>query len=179
MDSGVQLLVAGKLDGMVKRDYLEKGYVSNSVHFFAVPKGDSDIRVVFDGTSSGLNETLWAPNFFLPSAKSAAMCLTFETWMADMDFGEMFHNFHMDPRIRPCSGVELGQVASQMTTVESVNSKPSLLRWTRLFMGMRPSPYNAVRHYYWGEEFARGNPNRSDNPMGYDKIRINLPGMQE
>ena len=24
-------------------------------------------------------------------------------------------------------------------------------------MGMKPSPYNAVRFYYWGEEFAKGN----------------------
>ena len=53
------------------------------------------------------------------------------------------------------------------------------LRWTRLFMGMRPSPYNAVRQYYWGEEFARGNPANEANPMGYDRIRINLPGMAE
>jgi hypothetical protein len=44
-------------------------------------------------------------------------------------------------------------------------------------MGMRPSPYNAVRHYYWGEEFARGNPAKPDNPMGYDRVRLNLPGM--
>lgn len=44
-------------------------------------------------------------------------------------------------------------------------------------MGMRPSPYNAVRHYYWGEEFARGNPSDCTNPLGYDCIRLNLPGM--
>lgn len=168
-------LVAAKLDVMVQRDYLESGYVSNTVHFFAVPKGDTDIRVVFDGTSSGLNETLWSPNFFLPSAKSAAMCMSFSTWMADMDFGDMFHNFHMDPLIRPCSGVELGSLSSLMTHVQS--SKPVILRWTRLFMGMRPSPYNAVRHYYWGEEFARGDPSRASNPMGYDRVRLNLPGM--
>ena len=46
-------------------------------------------------------------------------------------------------------------------------------------MGMRPSPYNAVRQYYWGEEFARGNPSDKSNPMGYDRIRLNLPGMPE
>lgn len=178
-----QGLVASKLDTMVKRDYLEPGHVTNTVHYFAVPKGDSDVRVVFDGTSSGLNATLWAPNFFLPSARSAAMSMGFGTWMADMDFGEMFHNFHMDPRIRPFSGVELGSLAPLLPNLSPKENKetkaghPSKLRWTRLFMGMRPSPYLAIRHYYWGEEFARGNPSRLDNPMGYDKVILNLPGM--
>ena len=183
LDPGQKKLVAGKIDAMMKRDYLEPGHVSNTVHFFAVPKGDSDIRVVFDGTSSGLNETLWSPNFFLPSAKSASMCLSFDTWMADMDFGEFFHNFFMDPRIRPFSGVNLGSLGSlvpgQDQSDRGVGSpRSTVLRWTRLFMGMRPSPYLAIRQYYWGEEFARGNPERAENPMGYDRVRLNLPGME-
>lgn len=69
-------LVAGKLDVMLRRSYLEAGFVRNTVPFFSVPKGDDDIRVVFDGTSCGLNETLWSPNFFLPTARSAALHLT-------------------------------------------------------------------------------------------------------
>ncbi|KAI2494742.1 hypothetical protein MHU86_19779 [Fragilaria crotonensis] len=167
-------LVGEKIEGMQKRFYLEAtGHVSNSLSYFAVPKGEADIRVVFDGSACGLNETLWAPNFFLPSANSAAMLLTFGTWMADMDFGEMFHNFPMEERMRRCSGIEFE------TRTEVGGSVTKMLRWTRLFMGMRPSPYIAVRYYYWGEEFARGNPARSDNPMGYDCIRLNLPGMSQ
>ena len=46
-------------------------------------------------------------------------------------------------------------------------------------MGMRPSPFNAVRYYYWGEEFARGDPALECNPMGYDAVRLNLPGMDQ
>ena len=181
LDSAQKPLVAAKLEGMRSRDYLEIGHVTNTVHYFAVPKGDDDIRVVFDGTSSGLNETLWAPNFFLPSAKSAAMVMDFSTWMSDMDFGEMFHNFNLDPRIRPYSGVnvdKLGMIIPRLGrgAIRPFN-KVTNLRWTRLFMGMRPSPYNAVQHYYWGEEFARGNPSDKSNPMGYDRIRLNLPGM--
>jgi hypothetical protein len=44
-------LIAGKLDVMLHRSYLEEGFVESKVHFFGVPKGDDDIRVVFDGTS--------------------------------------------------------------------------------------------------------------------------------
>ncbi|KAI2503870.1 hypothetical protein MHU86_10595 [Fragilaria crotonensis] len=170
----VQALVAEKIEGMCKRYYLEStGHVANSLDYFAVPKGEADIRVVFDGSSCGLNKTLWAPNFFLPSATSALMLMSFGTWMADMDFGEMFHNFPMEERMRRCAGVELESGA------RGGGRSFKMLRWTRLFMGMRPSPYNAVRYYYWGEAFARGDPGLSSNPMGYDCIRLNLPGMAQ
>ena len=162
-----RVMVAGKMDHMVRRDYLESGYVSNTVHFFAVPKGDLDIRVVFDGTSSGLNESLWAPNFFLPSARSASMCLSFQTWMADMDFGDFFHNFPMDRRIRPYSGVDLGPIASLVGSLDSNDlrpgaTKPTVLRWTRLFMGMRPSPYLAIRHSTGVRNLLEATPNKRE-----------------
>ena len=46
-----------------------------------------------------------------------------------------------------------------------------------MFMGMRPSPYNVVRFYYWGEEFAIGNLRNLSNPFGFDGVTLNLPGM--
>lgn len=63
------ILVADKIQKMLDRQYLDVGeHVTKGLNYFAVPKGDYDIRVVFDGTSNGLNESLWSPNFFLPSA---------------------------------------------------------------------------------------------------------------
>lgn len=171
-------LVAAKMDIMMNRSYLETGFVKAKLHYFGVAKGDSDIRVVFDGTSSGLNSTLWAPNFFLPTSRDAAMLLTYNTWMADVDFGEMFHNFFMDGKLRKCAGVDLGPVSKHMKVqVPASSHGHHLARWTRLFMGMRSSPYNAVRYYYLGEEFVRGDPKANSNPMRYDRIRWNLPCM--
>jgi hypothetical protein len=40
--------------------------------FFAVEKY-SDIRLVYNGMSCGLNEALWAPNFWLPLPSTAAV----------------------------------------------------------------------------------------------------------
>jgi hypothetical protein len=40
------------------------------VSFFDVPKGDDDIRLVYNATKSGLNEVVWAPWFSLPTCKS-------------------------------------------------------------------------------------------------------------
>jgi hypothetical protein len=50
------------------RRYMESGLVSDFNSFFAVMKGDDDIRLVFNGTISGLNAALCAPWFCLPSA---------------------------------------------------------------------------------------------------------------
>ena len=185
LDAAKRLLVAEKIGGMLARSYLEPGFVTNALHYFAVPKGETDIRVVFDGTSSGLNETLWAPNFYLPTARDAALHLSYSTWMLDMDCGEMFHNFFMDKKVRKCAGLQVtgGMVSEVCANISGASapgkksSKPVYLRWSRLFMGMRPSPYNAVRHYYWAEEFARGDPGKKGNPMAFDRLILNLPGM--
>jgi hypothetical protein len=37
---------------------------------FEVPKGLTDIRIVFDGTACGLNEVMWAPWFRLLTVKT-------------------------------------------------------------------------------------------------------------
>lgn len=171
-------LVAAKINGMIQKGYLELGKVRTSLHYFAVPKGADDIRIVYDGTSCGLNESLWSPNFFLPTARTAELLLSFGSWMADVDFGEFFHNFHMDERIRQHSGVNVKPLAPFIDSAGQINSPGApQLRWSRLFMGMMPSPYNSVRHYYWGEEFARGDISDTlTNPFGYDQIVLNLPG---
>ena len=175
-EPSVKALVGGKIQTMLDRSYLETGSVLSLLHYFAVPKGDSDIRVVYDGTFSGLNDSLWAPNFFLPSARHAGELLNFDSWLSDMDFGEFFHNFHMNERIRKHSGVDVGFLKLHAPSWRNYDPKTQL-RWSSLFMGSRPSPYNAVRHYYWAEEFAKGNPSESNNPMGLDSVILNLPGM--
>ena len=39
-------LVLEKIDGMIRRSYLSAGFVKSSLHFFAVPKGQTDIRII-------------------------------------------------------------------------------------------------------------------------------------
>ena len=36
-------MVAGKIESMIEKSYLEVGHVQTYLHYFAVPKGDSDI----------------------------------------------------------------------------------------------------------------------------------------
>jgi len=159
-----------KIEKVVNRGYLEEGYVGSLINYFAVPKGEGDIRVVYDGTKCGLNQCVWAPNFFLPSVDSLLMKVSDRTWFSDMDLGEMFLNFYLDRKIRPFAGVDV-------TSFKDSSSK-TWLRWNRTLMGFRSSPYIACKIYGWVVDIARGNPRQSTNPFKWDSIRINLPGSE-
>jgi len=159
----------GKVQKVIDRGYLQPGFVASLINYFAVPKGTSDIRVVYDGTKSGLTEAVWAPNFFMPSLESLLMYTSASTWFSDMDLGEMFLNYAMDPCLRPYSGVDVSLVSKKGQGRE-------WMQWGRTFMGFRSSPYMAVRTFNWCLDVVRGDPEDKCNSFGYDRIRINLPG---
>jgi hypothetical protein len=79
-----------KVDKVRNRNYIRAGPVYNLTDYSDVPKGESDIRIVHNGTSSGLNEALWAPSLFLPNSDSAARLLMYHSFTVDADLGEMF-----------------------------------------------------------------------------------------
>jgi hypothetical protein len=91
--------VRAKLDKFRNKGYVVKGAVESLTSYFTVPKGDGDVRVVFEGTKSGLNDVIWTPTFSLPSANTLLATLEPGTWMADIDVGEQFYNFQLDPNI--------------------------------------------------------------------------------
>lgn len=66
--------IISKIETVLKRGYIQPGQVSSLIDFFAVPKGD-DIRLVYNGTSCGLNEATWAPHFWLPYPRTAIRIL--------------------------------------------------------------------------------------------------------
>ena len=55
--------IAAKLKAVRDKQYIAEGLVKSLTSFFAVPKGDTDIRIVYDLSACGLNEALWAPSF--------------------------------------------------------------------------------------------------------------------
>jgi hypothetical protein len=86
------------------------------------------------------------------------------TYMADLDVGEMFLNFPLDPVSCPNAGADLTHFQSALRS-HCVVSSVWWERWERQFMALKPSPFNSVRFYYWGEEFARDNWLSANNPM--------------
>jgi len=162
--------VAAKLEKFVERQYVSKGSVRSLVSFFTVPKGDSDVRVVFDGTRSGLNAALWAPSFHLPTIDSLLPSLEPGYWQSDIDVGEQFYNYRLDPRIQPYCGLDV---------THYLPHKPGKLLWycwNRCVMGLMSSPHGCVKMQTLGEEFVRGDPRSPANPFFYDQVRLNLPG---
>ena len=169
---------------------IQKGYIiltsdiliRNYIDYFAVAKGSTDIRVVYNGASCGLNLSLFASSFWLPTSKTLTRFLSFGYKSVDLDIGEMFPNFPLHTSLRSFSGVDLTQFKDRLGSV-----LPSELRsnnrlsgaWTRLWFGMKNSPELSVTYYYLAEEFIRGNHQDLTNPLRWDEIRLNLIGNKD
>ena len=119
------------------RGYIAPSWVRSLSSFFEVPKGDDDIRMVFDMSASGLNDALWVPNFWMPSVHNVLNCSTHSSWYGDVDAGEIFLNFPLDLAIRPYCGVDF----TWMEEGETVTWES----WQRMTMGMKPSPWVTCR----------------------------------
>jgi hypothetical protein len=66
----MQDMVNDKLRKFVGRRYItvvDPRAVQVAIVYFPVQKGDSDIRMVWSETETGVNESVFAPNFFLPT----------------------------------------------------------------------------------------------------------------
>jgi hypothetical protein len=128
--------IARKVGKVRKSKYIKAGMVSNLTDFFDVPKGE-DIRIVYNGTRSGLNDALWAPSFFLPTTNTAARVMSFYTYCVDLDLGEMFLNFLMDKKIQAFAGVDVTCLQVFFNDYVPAEHKPQMWeRWERLFMEM-------------------------------------------
>ena len=96
-----------KLSKIIERRYVAPGKVLSLTGYFCVPKGPTDIRMVYDATKCALNEILWTPNFVLPTIDWVLGRSSLKTWFGDLDLGEMFHNFFLSYWIRKYAGIDI------------------------------------------------------------------------
>ena len=91
-DPRMREMAKEKIFKVVKRRYLlTLGIKAKSmIRYFAVPKGEDDIRMVYDATANHLNECVWVPSFWLPTIDSLLRTLDKYSWMTDRDVGDMF-----------------------------------------------------------------------------------------
>ena len=166
-----------KLEAKVRkvrdRGYILPGFVKSLTSFFAVPKAKTDIRVVYDATQCGLNDALWAPNFFLPTVDSILRNASSGTWFGDIDLGEMFLNYPLDLDLRPYAGIDVTELDKLQT---GRILKRIFERWNRTLMGFMPSPYICTQCFAWSEEAIVGNRLELINPFHWDIVILNLPG---
>ena len=167
-DPQLRELVGAKLANVYEKGYVGKGQVKSLTSYFDVPKGEGDRRMVYDATKCGLNSAIWVPSFSLPDVDTLVDMVEECTWMADIDIGEMFLNFPLDKFLQPYCGVDFGPYLPEVE---------SWLRWLRCAMGLKPSPYVAIRYLLLGSEIIRGWRKDPKNALRYDEVRLNLPGM--
>ena len=176
--------VKDKVNGVRGRRYIQPGGVKSTTGFFDVPKGDTDIRMVYDATKCGLNDALWTPNFFLPTIDSILRNADDETWFGDIDLGEMFLNYWLDEELRPYAGVDVSLLGDRIwlkdgsTVFEEVGVKKKIWeRWERTLMGFQSSPYLCTQSFGWSEDFIKGDiSDHRSNPLAWKEVVLNLPG---
>jgi hypothetical protein len=76
-----------KLTTALERRYFEEGLVKSLTAFFGLPKGDFDMRMVYDSTLSGVNNAIWAPLFSFPNINTLLRIFETGTLMGDADIG--------------------------------------------------------------------------------------------
>ena len=171
-------LVKAKLDKVRARLYIAPGTVKSLTPMFHVPKGQEDVRMVYNARASGLNEALWAPHFGLPTMRHTFRSLLPGYYQADMDAGEMFLNFWLNEFLRPYVGVDVSKVRSTggKSPAWEQDRTQNWERWTRNCMGLRDSPYRSVQMMTKIKYEAYGDRRCVNNPFRWESVRLNLPG---
>jgi len=154
--------------------------------FFSVPKGEDDIRMVYDGTKSGLNAAMWVPRFGLLTIETHLRSIEEGTFLADVDVGDCFLNFPLHPSLKPYAGVDLTHY------FPNPDGSSVWECWQRALMGCKSSPYQAVQGMMVADEFIRGDPQNQQNIFRcgrihswrsseqnifrWHEVRLNCPG---
>ena len=94
-------------------DYIREGAVTSGTSFFSVDKGATDIRMVFNGTSCGLNEIIYAPHFGLPTVKETLRAMLPGFYQCDLDVQDQFLNFKLHKLLWEYSEVDVREVRSR------------------------------------------------------------------
>ncbi len=163
-----------KLADVMMKLYIADGRVVSLTSFFDVLKGVDDIRMVYNGTSCGLNAACWAPWFPLPTVDTHMRTVEAGTWMSDIDLGEMFINFPLDEALRAYAGVDVTMYFPELLH----EGKDTVWqRWGRLLMGFTASPYLACRYLLRARKILLGDRLNPSNPYRWEKVIKNYPGL--
>ena len=172
--------VLEKVESVTTKGYIEitlpSEVVKSTMYMFHVPKGLDDVRMVYDGSKSGLNESLFAPWFHIHSVEMMCRSLLPEYWCGDNDYGEQFLNFNLHPTLQQYCFVDLTQLMGKRVGVGRAERSEVFGRWTRCAMGLRPSPYAAVKGALIARRLILGDRHDHSNPFHWSAVRLNQPG---
>ena len=172
-----------KFKKALKRKYLQfcpASSVKSFVDYFQVPKGPTEIQMVLNGTSSGLNSLVFTPNFWLPYSPMMTRLLHYEYWYIDLDVGECFLNFGIHKALIPYSGMDLTcfkkNIKKDFPNMPYLEHKRLAAVWTRTWFRFRQSPEVSFIFHHLAEEIVRGDRRDKSNALRFDRIVINAIG---
>ncbi len=174
-------LVRAKVNKVRRRLYIAVGRVLSLTHMFHVPKPPDDIRMVYDGTASGLNDALYSPHFSLPVVGNTLRSLMENYFAADLDVGEMFLNWPLGEELREYAGVDITHVQTSVELREEWEQGRNRPweRWVRNFMGLKDSPYRSMQLMIKAKYIAYGDRTDDANPFQWETVVLNLPGNKD
>jgi hypothetical protein len=110
----------------------------------------------------------------LPNTNSHLRTVEPGTFMSDVNIAEMFLNFFLEWYLSKYAGVDLKSYFDD----DLGNGKDNFwVRWNRIVMGLRPSPYLAVHIMAWMDETVFGGHLDQDIVFRWDVVELNFPGM--
>jgi hypothetical protein len=165
-----------KIDKVITFGYLMKTCwegVTSLMHFFSAMKGDLDIRMVYNGTKSGLNAATWIPWFAIPSSAALERIVTKESVQVDNDYEDMFLNFKLHDDLRKFTGVD---VSGFYQGEKNEEDRIELVTWDIPAMGLTGSPYTCYQGAVRGKRVTLGDRNEKSNPFHWQSVVLNVPG---
>jgi hypothetical protein len=175
-DENVRQKVKEKVEAVIKKGYIvwsSPTAIRSLMYMFNVPKGTTDVRMMYGGSKSGLNDASWAPWFCLPMVESMTRGLLPGYWCVNNDYGEQFLNFNLHKDLQPYCGVDLSQLL--LEEVRDVMGQ-ILGVWSRNAMGLKPSPYGSVKGVLRAKPVITGDWKIKSNPFHWEKVAMNMPG---
>jgi hypothetical protein len=171
-------LMRAKVVQVCQGGYIKPGRVISGTHYFCVDKGTSDIRMVYNGTSCGLNAQLHAPHYGLLSVKHTLRALREGYLQCDLDIQEQFLNYKLHQPLRELSGVDIREVRSRDPDDEMWEDTRTgdWERRERNWMGLRDSPYRSLQWQTRLKLEVYGDRRVLDNPFHWDNVVFDLPG---
>ena len=177
-DPAKQELMRAKVVKVRRLEYIKAGTINSGTSFFSVDKGATDIRMVYNGTSCGLNDILYSPHFGLPTVRGTLRALLPGFYQCDLDVQDQFLNYKLHKSLREYSGVDVQGVRSQASEdAHWERQRPARWeRWERNWMGLRDSPYRSLQWQVRLKLVVYGDRKNLANPFHWDHVKLNLPG---
>jgi hypothetical protein len=137
--------------------------------------------MVYNGTSCGLNNVLFAPRFGLPTVWHTLRAILLGYYQANLDMGKQFLNFRLHKSLQKFSGVDVREVRATELEDEGweVRRGPSPMeRWEQKWMGLCDSPYRSLQWQVRLKFEVYGDRRVLSNSFHWEKVVWNLPGTQ-